>query len=249
MIHKLTAMTEKTESSRLLNTRQAAGLIGTSEASIRRWSDAGLLAAQRIGRRRERRFREQDLRRFAEAGWRPAAQAEPARTRTRRVGPAELALGSHVAAVYSSSTGRARLAGPFLAEGPGAGQPTFLLAGPDVCAAYLEAAGGGGGVVVLDRQGATAAAVLATWEDLLWKAAEARPDAIRVLVDVASARPQFRTEDEWLACETSLNLLVARFPVVLICQYDAREFGGAQLLDALKTHPDLFAQRLSDFLT
>ena len=37
----------------LLNTEEAARFLRVSEASIRRWSDAGLLPARRVGRRRE----------------------------------------------------------------------------------------------------------------------------------------------------------------------------------------------------
>src|SRR5258708_15140588 len=53
-------------SNSLLNTREAARFLRVSEASIRRWSDAGLLVAQRVGRRRERRFAADDLRHFLE---------------------------------------------------------------------------------------------------------------------------------------------------------------------------------------
>src|SRR2546426_7368523 len=45
-------------SGKLLNTEEAARFLRVSEASIRRWSDAGLLPAVRVGGRRERRVRE-----------------------------------------------------------------------------------------------------------------------------------------------------------------------------------------------
>src|SRR5260370_30366597 len=51
-------------SNSLLNTREAAQFLRVSEASIRRWSDSGLLPARRVGRRRERRFAPSDLREF-----------------------------------------------------------------------------------------------------------------------------------------------------------------------------------------
>src|SRR5258706_7344772 len=50
------------------STEAAARFLKVSEASVRRWSDAGLLRSQRIGRRGTRRFAESDLRAFAEAG-------------------------------------------------------------------------------------------------------------------------------------------------------------------------------------
>ena len=45
----------------LLNTRQAAEILNVSEVSIRRWTTAGTLACVRVGAKRERRFRREDL--------------------------------------------------------------------------------------------------------------------------------------------------------------------------------------------
>src|SRR2546422_6352274 len=48
-----------------LSTRQAAKRLGVSEASVRRWSDRGLLPVQRVGKRLERRFKPEHVERFA----------------------------------------------------------------------------------------------------------------------------------------------------------------------------------------
>src|SRR3989442_6147480 len=53
-----------------LSTRQAAKRLGVSEASVRRWSDRGVLPVQRVGKRLERRFKPEHVERFA-------AQARP----------------------------------------------------------------------------------------------------------------------------------------------------------------------------
>src|SRR5258708_32912717 len=45
----------------LLSTRQAADRLGVSEATVRRWSDQGVLPVRRVGKRGERRFRLPDL--------------------------------------------------------------------------------------------------------------------------------------------------------------------------------------------
>src|SRR2546428_10515716 len=50
-----TGMVVKYSTEELLNTPEAARFLRVSQASIRRWSDSGLLAARRVGRRRERR--------------------------------------------------------------------------------------------------------------------------------------------------------------------------------------------------
>src|SRR2546421_5000462 len=110
-----------------LSTRQAAKRLGVSEASIRRWSDRGLLPVQRVGRRRERRFKPEHLDR-------PPHDA-PSTAPPVRPGRAQVALGGqtievpiHLAAFYDSDAGRVRLTAPFLADGIRAGQPCFLLA-------------------------------------------------------------------------------------------------------------------------
>src|SRR2546423_6864558 len=51
----------------LLDIKQAAALLQVSEASLRRWTNAGRLACFRVGGRRERRFRRADLMAFLES--------------------------------------------------------------------------------------------------------------------------------------------------------------------------------------
>src|SRR5204862_7386879 len=80
----------KYSTGRLLNTREAAKFLRVSEASIRRWSDSGLLAARRVGRRRERRFHESDLQGFMQQ---PASSA--ARAHTVNVGGGAGAVPGH----------------------------------------------------------------------------------------------------------------------------------------------------------
>ena len=62
----------------LLNTAEAARFLRVSQASIRRWSDGGLLASLRVGRRRERRFAESDLVEFLNRAEKPSAPAQRA---------------------------------------------------------------------------------------------------------------------------------------------------------------------------
>src|SRR3981081_3296438 len=111
----------------LLNTKEAARFLRVSEASIRRWSDFGLLPAHRVGRRRERRFAHADLVLFL---GQPKGQAPQAHSEvlSLNIGGASVPIRSHIAPIYSSDAGGLRLAVPFLADGIRAGQPCFLLA-------------------------------------------------------------------------------------------------------------------------
>jgi len=54
----------QTTPSPLLSTAQAAQLLGVHPNTIRNWEDQNLLQAFRIGPRRDRRFRREDLERF-----------------------------------------------------------------------------------------------------------------------------------------------------------------------------------------
>lgn len=53
-------------SNELLDIQQAATFLKVSQTSLRRWTNAGLLACLRVGGRRERRFRRADLLAFME---------------------------------------------------------------------------------------------------------------------------------------------------------------------------------------
>ena len=59
-----TRQTIPTVPSALLSTAQAAQLLGVHPNTIRNWEEQNLLQAFRIGPRRDRRFRREDLERF-----------------------------------------------------------------------------------------------------------------------------------------------------------------------------------------
>src|SRR5690242_13155121 len=109
-----------------LNTEEAARYLGVSAASVRRWSDQGLLTVQRMGRRGARRFAKADLNRFR--GRDARASAVPARADGVSIGSLWLPMHAHLATFYSTDTGRLRLTLPFLADGIKAGDPCFLVA-------------------------------------------------------------------------------------------------------------------------
>ncbi|HKC19604.1 MAG TPA: helix-turn-helix domain-containing protein, partial [Candidatus Dormibacteraeota bacterium] len=84
----------------MLSTREVAERLGVSEASVRRWSDDGRLPVQRVGKRRERRFRLSDVELAARG-----EQTQP--PRPSRPGPGEVVVAGqalrvpfHVPAFY-----------------------------------------------------------------------------------------------------------------------------------------------------
>src|SRR3989442_11562338 len=99
-----------------LSTGQAAKRLGVSEASVRRWSDRGLLPVQRVGKRLERRFKPEHVDRFAG----PARPGPPVASDPTRVtlGGQAVEPRTPPAPPYHSAAGPAPFNAPFLPHAP-----------------------------------------------------------------------------------------------------------------------------------
>jgi excisionase family DNA binding protein len=244
---------------RLLTTREAATFLKVSEASIRRWTDSGLLPAHRVGRRRARRLREEDLRMFMEAG--PVASAaatDSSPSSTMVIQDVVVSLGDHLAAFYTTDAGRLRLGLPMMRDGLLAGQTVVLRATPRVREHYFAA---------LQNEGVDAAAAIQAgllmlypevpgsaseqvegFEQLLTAATRKRPGPIRLLADVLANVEAVGSVAEHLLVEQRVGPLFKRFPVVTICGYDVRAFDGVTVIEALKLHSDIFGPQAGYWL-
>jgi transcriptional repressor of dcmA and dcmR len=237
----------------LLNTREAAKFLRVSEASIRRWTDAGLLGVRRVGRRRERRFTEDDLRQFMTSGRETVATA-PATVFIRGTA---VPLRSHVSTFYATHDGRLRLSLPFIVEGLRAGQPCFLVAEGEALEQYRQAIQNQlpdrpavfdeKGLILISQTG-NGEAFTRSWEASLSNALHSGPTVIRVVGEMASVAHMMGSVPQMLIFEAALGSLAKRFPVVYLCQYDVREFDGVALLSVLKDHPDIYELPLGTFL-
>ena len=238
----------------MLSTREVAERLSVSEASVRRWSDRGLLPVQRVGKRRERRFRLQDVE-ARQADLRASiAPVQPAPGRIL-LGGSAVEIPFHLAAFYDSDGGRVRLTAPFLAEGIKTGQPSYLLAQGEELSAYFEAferagidvdeALSQGQLTVLGSPGRTVVQALDYWEKSLWSAMDHHATFVRVVGEMVSERENFDSESEMLAYEAAFNQTARRFPCGVICQYDVRRFSGRAILQALRAHPDILQVSLS----
>jgi excisionase family DNA binding protein len=238
----------------MLNTREAARFLRISEASIRRWSDAGLLPARRVGPRRERRFNESDLERFGSSNEvRLPAEAGV------NVGGVEVPVHGHFATFYDSDAGRIRLTVPFLADGLRSGQTCFLVASGKILDAYNEGfesekgldvdrARADGRLVIVGGPGAGADDAIRFWERSLGRAIADGPTVVRIAGDMSCELELFTSLAAMMQYEVAFSTIAARFPSVTLCAYDVREFDGQTIFDAMRVHPDLFDQRLGGFL-
>ena len=240
----------------LLNTAEAARFLRVSQASIRRWSDAGLLPSHRVGGRHERRFAEPDLVQFLGSVDGSSVHPPPA---ALRVGDVLLEVPGHVATFYSSDAGRTRLTVPFIADGLRSDQHCFLVATDEVLTVYMQAltnqdgidvdrAVANGQLTAIAFDGATVEKAVAFWEGKFADILSRSPSAIRHVGEMATVRRMFPSEDDMLRFEEAYESMCRRYPVAAICQYDVREFDGIAMLRVLKAHPDIFERRLGTFL-
>jgi excisionase family DNA binding protein len=246
-------------SDKLLNTEEAARFLRVSEASIRRWSDSGLLPVRRIGGRRERRFREADLAAYLGGGGPSTTDRGVANQREVNVGGVALPLHSHIATFYNTDAGRMRLTVPFLADGIRAGQPCFLAAAGNLLDDYIKALRAEGVdidtamqrgqfVVAVDSPGSTVQGALDFWEQQFWPVLAGGQTVIRAVGEMSSERKAFGSDAEMIRYEVAFNMLANRFPTVTLCQYDVREFDGETIFQAIRAHPDLYGLHLGSFL-
>jgi excisionase family DNA binding protein len=242
---------------RFLTTSEAAKFLRASPASIRRWSDDGLLPVSRVGRRRARRFREDDLLRLmsaqAEASA-PVAQG-PQVIQIQGMG---VALGSHLASFYATDAGRLRLGLPFLRDGILAGHACLIRAAPPVRDYYLRAlkservdvaaAMASGLLAFMPDRRMSVSQWIAAFERLVAEATRAHPGPLRFLGEGATGIRSVAPDRSLLALEQQLGPIVKRLPMVMLCPFDVRVFEGVMLLDILKLHYDTFSYQPGYFL-
>ncbi len=243
---------------KLLNIKQAARLMNVSEISLRRWTDRGTLPCLRLGARRERRFREEDLRAFMQQ--QPAArQGHAAADGHLFIEGLTVEQGSHLCALYETDLGRIKLSVPFLSDGLRAGETCVLVAGAEAAGAILGelrkiraelSQDRSEGRLILSEGESTGQRLYDFLERTFLTATHAGARRTRVLGDMAASLGKGMTVADMMAFEVQYDqFLAARYPVVSLCQYDARQFPGVGILQALKCHRDTFRFPLARFLS
>ena len=247
----------------LLNIKEAAALLKVSEASLRRWTNSGRLACMRLGAKRERRFRRQDLMSFLEhRDELPEAGNNSGATSAR---PAEVILegvsieyGNHICTLYENDLGRLKWSVPFLSDGLRNGEACFLVATPEtqeeifghICEAYEGAEQARqDGQIILSEGIPNGDDMCKFVEHSLVMATRSGRRSFRLLGDMSWCLRLGMSYDELIYYESRYNYAIAhRFPLVSVCQYDVRDFSGSAVLNALKCHEDTFNYPLSRFL-
>jgi excisionase family DNA binding protein len=235
----------------LLDIGQAAAFLNVSEASLRRWTNSGRLVCLRVGQRRERRFRRDDLLGFLETSEiAPSVRGAGADNVSDLLeGPVTITHGSHLCGIYATDLGRITLVVSFLLDGLNAGSVCFIV-GPLRARTEilknlkrkrpsLQADINAGRLIHSDYHLGPRAQVKYFRALLDQKAAEGA-QSFRVIGDLWGMRSK-TTEESLVEYEADYDRLVAQtYPVVTLCVYDARKFSGVEVLNALKGHRDTF---------
>jgi transcriptional repressor of dcmA and dcmR len=223
----------------LLDIAQAAAFLNVSETSLRRWTNSGQLRCLRVGRRRERRFRREDLLAFLEDQ------------------PLAVTLGAHLCGLYSSDLGRVRLAVAFLLEGLNEGSVCFLVASPRTRDQILSSLRRNRPSLRIDIEAkrllpsthhATGRAQLRYFREWMDRWASEGVASFRVFGDMW-AMPSKVGARALVDFESAFDRAIAQtYPVITMCSYDARKFAGVEVLNVLKGHRDTFRYPLEKTL-
>jgi len=247
----------------LLNIKEAAALLKVSEASLRRWTNTGDLACLRLGAKRERRFRRDDLIAFLEnrgvAAAPPASHPPPApRPTTVMLEGVAIEYGNHICTLYENDAGRLKWSVPFLLDGLRGDEGCFLIATQavrDEILGHVRDAWDGvdqaiaAGRFILSDGIPDGEAMCRFVEQSLMAATRSGLRSFRLLGDMTWCLRLGMTYEELYAYEIRYdNAIARRYPLVSVCQYDVREFSGPAVLNALKCHEDTFNYPLSRFL-
>jgi excisionase family DNA binding protein len=247
----------------LLDIKQAAQFLQVSETSLRRWTNTGRLASLRVGRRRERRFRREDLMAFMEHHPRALVGTEAESgilggERATTIGGTSVPLPTHLCGLYESEVGRVAQAANFLADGLRPGITCFLVQLPEVedqILARLKRTSHrsleqdiDAGRLVLYKYRSSPQAQLEDFERAFLAAIRGGAKVLRLVGDVTGgARKAGQPMEKTLEMEAGFERMVRRFPAVALCQYDARQHSGRDLLSIYRCHGDSFtlpAERL-----
>ncbi len=248
----------------LLNIKQAAQFLNVSEISIRRWTDSGKLSCLRIGGRRERRFKQQDLTNFLEVQSRSELDVRGVKgvadDKVTKIFLEGIAIdyGNHLCSLYETDIGRVKLSVPFLADGLRAGDKCFLVATKATQKVILDALSEtypatssdiANSRLILSDGMTTSDGFYDYLEHHFLQSSRQGDQYMRVLGDMAWAIDMGMSTDDLMSFEMRYNhSLAKKFAVVSLCQYDSRKFTGTEIVKALKTHEDTFQFPLSRFV-
>lgn len=223
---------------RLLNIREAAEILNVSEMTVRRWTNAGSLHCYRIGGKRERRFRSQDLQDYLDKG---GVQAGAAYDAPLGFGGLTVPDGSHVTHLSLETAEALDVASSYVLDGLEKGETVLLVALAEKTESILR---------MLQERGADPDNLLKKGKLHLSEGMDTPASQAEYIAQIAAvSRGRFRVfgDMSWAKQKgwslESLRELEAMAGVdaglpgnLLFCQYPLENFSGMTAMMAVETH-------------
>jgi transcriptional repressor of dcmA and dcmR len=222
---------------KLLNIKEAAEYLNVSEMTVRRWTNGGKLRCFRVGGKRERRFRTQDLHAYIEG-------------RTVSPNPRTVALGimgftvpdgSHIVHLSLNAQESVDIGASYLVEGL-ANEETVLLVAPDASAERVLGAvrQRGGNVDSLRKKGklvlSRGAAKPETMANFIYQVAVKARGRFRLFGDMSWTQNAGWSLETLHELETITNTSLGRGGKLYLCQYPLWQCSGRKVMMAIETH-------------
>lgn len=222
---------------KLLNIKEAAEFLNVSEMTIRRWTNGGRLPCFRVGGKRERRFKFQDLHAYIEG------RAVSPNQRSVSLGIKGLTVpdGSHVAHLSLNAQESLDVGASYLLEGL-ANEETLLLVAPEVSAEQILGAvhDRGGAAADLRKKGklviSQGAAKPETMANFISQVAVKAKGRFRLFGDMSWTQSAGWSLEALQELETIINASLGRGGKLYLCQYPLWQSSGRKVMMAVETH-------------
>ncbi|MGC8492790.1 MAG: MEDS domain-containing protein [Syntrophobacteraceae bacterium] len=222
---------------RLLDVREAAEFLNVSEMTVRRWTNQGTLRCYRVGGKRERRFRLEDIQQYL-AGW--TGQKESIRV-DLGFGGFAVPDGGHITHLYSDPAEAMDSGVSYIRKGLDNGETVLLVARPDRMKDLVEMLWRGDCKVEDFRsrgklrlsEGMESPADQLEFISRICSSADGR---FRLLGDMLWTRAKGWTLEALRSLEEAASSGAAVAGKLFLCQYPLDDISGREAMMALETH-------------
>jgi len=224
---------------RLMNVKEAAELLNVSEMTIRRWTNSGALNCYRVGGKRERRFRVQDLQKYLDKL--SSRSTEAAELIPLGGGNPFVPDGLHLTHLCMNLSESLDIGSAYLREGLARKETVLLVAGKANLDKFINC---------LELSGVDVGMARSQGRLYISHGAEAPHDmAVVISQTIAAAKGRFRLfgdmtwvkEKKWRLeatrqLEEMGNNFLNTFGRLYLCQYPLASFSGEELMMVAETH-------------
>jgi transcriptional repressor of dcmA and dcmR len=221
----------------LLNIKEAAEFLNVSEMTVRRWTNQGLLNCYRVGKRRARRFRSQDLMACLEG----RSTATNSAMVAFGINGVAVPDGSHITHLSRKESESLEIAAAYILAGLQGGETVCIVAAGDQAGRIMNAVQAK--EAHLERFHRTGKLHLSQGLDsperhtkyLLGLAAQSG-GRFRAFGDMTWTRHKGWTTEDLARLEETMSHLPQAGGSLFLCQYALKIFRGKEIMMAMETH-------------